>query len=142
MNLSEHFTLEELTASQMAARLDIDNTPPDEIITTLRDTAEGMEQVRKLLGLPITVSSGYRCTLLNRAVHGAANSQHTTGQAVDFICPAFGTPERILWAILKSDIAFDQCILEFDSWVHISFSHAPRMQALVIDHDGTRIYTA
>lgn len=142
MNLSEHFTLEELTASQTAARLGIDNSPTDEIVAVLKETAAGMENVRALLGKPITVSSGYRCQLLNRAVHGQPNSQHTTGQAVDFICPAYGTPQKIVNAILKSDIEFDQCILELDEWVHISFSHAPRMQALVIDHDGTRIYTA
>ena len=63
-----------------------------------------------------------------------------TGQAVDFTCPAFGTPAQIVRRIVSSGIEYDQCILEFGAWVHISFSDKPRRQALVIDKTGARAY--
>jgi len=71
-------------------------------------------------------------------VNGQPASQHCRGEAVDFICPSFGPPHKIVDAIRKSAVEFDQVILEFGRWVHISFSGAPRMQALVIDKNGTR----
>lgn len=142
MKLTPHFTLEELTQSQTASRLGIDNTPPPDVIENLTRTAQCLEAVRKVLDKPITISSGYRSPRLNKAVKGAANSQHVTGQAVDFICPAFGTPQEIVNAILKAGILFDQLILEFppNGWVHMSVSAKPRKQSLIIDRAGTRAY--
>ena len=61
MNLSAHFTLAELTVSDAAARLDIDNTPNEVITGNLRKLAITLEQVRELLGKPIRINSGYRC---------------------------------------------------------------------------------
>lgn len=138
MNLSPHFTLAELTASQTAARKGLNNTPPPDVLENLKRTALGLEGVRMLLGAPITISSGYRSPEVNRAVGGAKSSQHLTGQAVDFICPGFGSPSHIVRAIVKSGMKFDQVIQEFDSWVHLSFSDKPRGQALIIDRSGTR----
>ncbi len=66
------------------------------------------------------------------------NSQHAQGLAVDFTCPEFGPPMAITSAIRDSEIVFDQCILEFAEWVHMSFSAAPRRRVLTIydSHEG------
>ena len=141
MNLTDHFTLEEITFSQTAARLGLDNTPSEAVIAALTRTAHGLEMVRVLLQAPILVSSGYRSRLVNRAVGGAANSQHILGEAADFTAPGFGPPEMIVRAIMRSTrpIPYDQLIVEFGRWVHISFAREPRRQALAIDHDGTTV---
>lgn len=137
--LSTNFTLDEFTHSQTAARNGIDNTPPDSLLPTLRQTAYGMELVRTLLGdKAVLVSSGYRGPALNAAVNGSNGSQHLLGEAVDFTCPSYGNPEQIVRAIVASNIPFDQVIQEFGRWVHISFGPRNRRQALVIDKQGTR----
>lgn len=142
MRLSPHFSLDELTHSETAARLGIDNTPPADVIETLRRTAAYLEDVRARLGVPLIVSSGYRCILLNRALKSRDDSQHLKGEAVDFIAPAFGRPRQIVDALQDSEVPYDQLLLEFDRWVHISFSRRNRRQALVIDNAGTRPLTA
>lgn len=144
IQLSPHFGLDEMTASQYAARKGIDNTPDSVALANLRTTAAGMEMVREALGNnPISISSAYRSPRVNKAIGGVATSQHCEGKAVDFKCPAFGTPRDIVAALAKSKIKYDQLILEFWSggqtgWVHISFSHNPRMQCLIIDRKGAR----
>lgn len=138
MILSPHFTLAELTASETAARQGIDNDPPPEVIERLRHTALGLEAVRVRLGAPIIVSSGYRSPELNVAVGGSSNSDHTRGDAADFICPGFGAPSTIVSALKDSGIQFDQLIEEFGRWVHISFGPRMRGQVLRIDRNGTR----
>lgn len=130
--LTRHFSVEHLTVSETAERLGIDNTPANDSLDNLRRLAEGLEQVQTLLGAPIEISSGFRCNELNRAVGGATASQHTQGMAADFTCPAYGSPIEIAAAIRASGIAYDQCILEFNRWVHISFAPAPRGRMLSI----------
>lgn len=125
--LSPHFALEELTATQ---HRQYDNQPPLEIRATLRQTAQHMEGVRKLLGdRVITVSSGYRNPELNHAVGGATNSAHMRGRAVDFCAYDFGTPLEVCRAIAASDLPFDQ-IIEEGRWTHIAFDPAMRRQVL------------
>lgn len=132
MNLSAHFTLEEFTRSDTAARLGIDNTPPPEIARTLVDTAMCMEEVRRIINTPITVTSGYRCPTLNRHIGSKDSSQHTKGEAVDFIAPPL-TPHDICMKLIAGKLYFDQLILEHD-WVHISFAPlSNRHQALTLD---------
>ena len=142
MSLTKHFTLKELTASDIAVRHGIDNTPTSPLILkNLKTLAEGLENVREVLGKPVIVNSGYRSTMVNTLVGSKPTSQHTKGLAADFICPAFGTPKEIVKKIVSSDIEYDQVILEFDRWVHISFceeGYKPRKQALIIDGKGTR----
>ena len=131
--LTAHFALEELAATQ---HREFDNTPPPEVVATLRATALRMEEVRRLLGdRPITVSSGYRSRALNRAVGGARTSAHLTGHAVDFNCYRFGSPLKVCRAIAESDIAFDQ-LIEEGTWVHISFDPRLRRQVLTRRPDG------
>jgi len=81
-----------------------------------------METIRTLLGgRPIIVHSGYRSSQVNKAVGGAATSAHCFGLACDFVCPEFGTPYDVALAILKSDIEYDQLILEY-GWVHVGLA--------------------
>lgn len=137
--LTPHFTLEELTITQ---HREIDNTPPKEVLDNLLKTALLLEEVRTRLGVPILISSGYRCPALNASVGGQKNSQHMTGQAADFIAPAFGSPQTIVSTLVDSGIEYDQLIVEFGRWVHISCAQSPRRQALVIDSTGTRPFFA
>ena len=139
MNLSAHFTLTEFTDSQTAARQGIDNTPPADVLERMKRTAQGLEAVRVRLGCaPVVISSGYRSPALNAAIGGAKASQHMTGEAADFTCSRFGSPAEIAAALVDSGIAYDQLILEFGRWIHISFSDKPRHHALSIDRAGTR----
>ena len=98
--------------------------------------AEGLERVRMLTGFPLEISSGYRSPELNRRVGGANSSQHVQGLAADFTCAEFGSPVDIIKAIRDSGIEFDQCILEYAKWVHISFSKVPRGRVLTIYDPG------
>lgn len=144
MKLSENFTLEELTASQTAARQGIDNTPPEGVINNLKRLAAALQEVRALLNhRAILVSSGYRSLELNQAIGGSATSDHCKGLAADFICPSYGTPNDIVRAIAASSLSFKQVIREFDKWVHLSIpeeGQEPRKQALIIDRQGARAY--
>ena len=144
MRLSENFSLEELTASETAARKGIDNTPSEEVINNLKRLAAALQEVRALLNhRAILVSSGYRSPELNQAVGGSATSDHCKGLAADFICPSYGSPNDIVRAIAASDLSFKQVIREFDKWVHLSIpeeGQEPRKQALIIDREGTRAY--
>jgi len=122
MNISEHFTLEEFSFSETAARLGLDNTPIPAVISNLGLVAAVMEGIRKLLGdRAIVVHSGYRSAALNQALGGVATSAHCSGLACDFVCPAFGTPIEVALAILKSAIEYDQLILEY-GWVHVGLA--------------------
>jgi len=141
--LTPHFTLEEFTFSQTAARKGIDNTPHEGILDNLCILANGMEDVRNLLNAPIHVSSGYRCPELNDLLGSKRTSQHTQGLACDFTSNAYGSPQIIFADIISSDIRYNQLILEFDRWIHISFVEdggTPRKQALIINGEGAMIY--
>lgn len=136
--LTTNFSLEEMIHSDTAVRKGIDNSPSANEFASLMRTAQGLEKVRALFLAPVVVSSGYRCPELNKLVGGQIASQHQLGEAADFTIPAFGTPALIVSKLIKSNVDYDQLILEFDRWVHISFSVAPRRQALIIDAKGTR----
>jgi zinc D-Ala-D-Ala carboxypeptidase len=142
--LSEHFTLEEATISETASRRGIDNSHhAPQIITNASKTAVHLESVRKLLGgNSIHINSWIRCIELNRALGSKDSSQHISGEAVDFICPSFGTPTDIAKIISEQVglIGFDQLILEH-TWVHISWSSLPnarqRNQVLSLLSNGS-----
>ena len=127
--LTPHFSLEELTRSQVAVRKGIDNTPGPVSMQNLQFTAEAMERVRAVLGVPITVSSGYRSPPLNAEIGGAPTSAHVLGLAVDFVADRFGSPLDICRALVAAEIKFDQ-LIEEGTWVHISFD--PRMRGQVL----------
>jgi len=141
MNLSEHFTLEELTAT---SHREFDNTPKASEIANLMRLAALLEQVKTLLGgKPVMINSGFRSKQVNDSVGSKDTSQHRIGCAADIRIPGM-TPNEVVKAIMASDIGYDQLIREFDSWTHISvpndLSTAPRKQVLIIDKQGTRVY--
>ena len=142
---SPNFSMDELTHSDTAARHGIDNTPNDNEKENLYKLAMEMEDVRELLNnKPIFCSSGFRCVELNTLIGSKKTSSHIKGLAVDFTCRQFGTPNEIVFALINSNIPYDQVILEFDRWVHISFcedEEAPRRQALIINKQGTMLYS-
>ena len=137
MNLSQHFTLDELTHTD---HREIDNTPTQDEISNLQQLANFLEEVKTVLGgKPIMISSGFRCKALNDAVGSKDTSQHRTGFAADFRVPGM-TPDEVVRAMIASGIGYDQIIREFDRWTHISVSDKPRKQALIIDKAGTRAF--
>lgn len=137
MQLSEHFTLEEMIYSDTAKRRGIDNYPSDDVIACLRETANLLEDIRMMFGRPIIVTSGYRSPELNVAIGGSRNSSHMGGMAADFQIAGL-TPLQICRDISMSGMLFDQLIHEFNSWTHISWAPNPRKEVLTIDNSGTR----
>lgn len=145
MKLTTHFTLAELTRSSTAERLKIDNTPPPEVFPRLVATAEMLERIRTVLGVPVIVTSGYRGQKLNMAVGGVTSSDHVTGQAADIVAPRYGTPEDVarMLAPLVSTIGIGQLILEGvkgKQWVHVSTrpAHKSVNRILTITDAGAR----
>jgi zinc D-Ala-D-Ala carboxypeptidase len=141
MNLSEHFTLEELTHTD---HRELDNTPNDAERNNLNRLASFLEEVKTVLGgKPIMVNSAFRSKAVNDAVGSKDTSQHRVGCAADIRVPSM-TPDEVVKAIIASGIGYDQVIREFDRWTHVSVpnepSGTPRRQALIIDKSGTRPY--
>ena len=135
MNLTEHFTLEELTAT---SHRQFDNTPNDAEMANLVKLAEFLEQVKAALdGKPVMINSAFRSKQVNDSVGSKDTSQHRTGCAADFKVPGM-TPDTVVRAIISAGLPYDQIIREFDAWTHISISDKPRRQALIIDKQGTR----
>jgi uncharacterized protein YcbK (DUF882 family) len=142
MNVSEHFTLEELTHTD---HREFDNTPNEQERANLGRLATMLERVKEVLGgKPIMINSAFRSKAVNDAVGSRDSSQHRIGCAADIRVPGM-TPDEVVKAIIASDIGYDQIIREFNSWTHISvpnsFSTLPRKQALIIDKSGTRAYS-
>lgn len=137
MKLSRSFDLEEFLVSQEATRKGIDNQPTAEHLINLQLLAQNtMQPIRDLMQKPVVISSGYRSEALNRAVGGAKNSQHTRGEACDFIVP--GVPVKVLCGmIIGSGIEFDQLICEFNKWVHISYSKVKNRKEILTAVKGS-----
>ena len=142
MNLTDHFTYEELTHTD---HRQLDNTPNDAELANLTRLAEFLEQVKTLLGnKPIMVNSAFRSKLVNDAVGSKDSSQHRVGCAADIRVPGM-TPDEVVKAVIASDLGYDQIIREFNAWTHLSIPNSihntPRKQALIIDKQGTRVYS-
>lgn len=137
--MTPHFTLAELTVTNHRT---LDNTPDPVALANLQRLAEFLEKVKELLWFkPIMVNSAYRSAAVNAAVGSKDTSQHRTGCAADIRVPGM-TPREVVDACIKGGLPFDQIILEFDAWTHISIPSvagvAPRGSKLVIDKQGTR----
>jgi hypothetical protein len=141
MNLTLHFTLEELTFTE---HRQFDNTPNEQELANLQRLALFLEEVKKLLGgKAIIVNSAYRSEEVNRAVGSKDTSQHRHGCAADIRVLGM-TPDEVVQAIKASDLQYDQLVREFDAWTHVSIpneeEHEPRLMSLIIDKSGTRTY--
>ena len=127
MNLSANFTLKELTKSDTATRLGLDNTPDDEALENLKTLCEKVLQpVREHFGKSVTVNSGYRSPESNAAVGGSKTSDHCKGQAADIEIDGLPNPELAQW--IMDNLDYTQLILEFytqgqpnSGWVHVSY---------------------
>lgn len=135
----KEFTLEEMTRSDTAARLGIDNVPTGKELENLRNTAYFMVKVRDLLGgTPIHINSGYRGVKLNSHIPGSSNtSAHTLGWAADFTSKEW-SPLMVAKRIAASELMdeVDQLIHEYNSWVHVSIDPRNRKQLLTISKNG------
>ena len=139
--LSEHFTLEELTHTD---HRQFDNDPNASELANLIRLAALLEQVKTILGgKPVMVNSAFRSKQVNDAVGSKDSSQHRIGCAADIRVPGV-TPDEVVRAVIASGIGYDQIIREFDRWTHISVPNTagstPRRQSLIIDKTGTRPY--
>ena len=141
----KYFTISELTKSATAKRLGINNTPA----LTERNNLEQLvnkilDPLREAYGAPIIVTSGFRCYLLNRAVGGAASSQHTKGQAADIrsVSDKRDQNKRLFDLVVELKLPYDQLINEYDyDWVHVSFGPRNRRQALdAVKVNGKTVY--
>ena len=141
MNLSDHFTLEELTYTD---HRELDNTPNDLEVENLKRLAHFLEAIKAVLGgKPIMVNSAFRSEAVNAAVGSKNTSQHRVGCAADIRVPGM-TPDEVVKAVMRSGLEYDQIIREVDRWTHVSIPTVQgtpaRRQALIIDKTGTRPY--
>ena len=142
MNLTEHFTLEELTHTD---HRQFDNEPNEAELENIKRLASFLEEIKTALGgRPIMVNSAFRSKQVNDAVGSKDTSQHRIGCAADIRVPGV-TPDEVVKTIIAAGLPYDQVIREFDRWTHVSIPNtpttAPRKQALIIDKQGTRLYT-
>ena len=125
-NVTMHFTIEELYASNKAKELGIDNKPSiQKMIHLVYLAAFVLEPLRVAMGMPIRISSCYRCEALNKAVGGVYNSQHLKGQAADICIDGDMTKGRKMFNYIRDNLPFDQLIWEHNKagiyWIHVSF---------------------
>jgi len=140
--LTANFSLAELTRSEAADRNGWDNTPDAQEIENLKRLAALLQQVKTAVdGKPVMINSGFRSKQVNDSVGSKDTSQHRLGCAADIRVPGM-KPREVVEACIAAGVPFDQIILEFDSWTHISVPNTPefkpRGSKLVIDRNGTR----
>jgi hypothetical protein len=119
----ENFHWTEWFKSDTAKKLGIDNYPDpiDEflILDNLMSTADMGQEIRDILGCVVSVSSAFRCKILNDAVGSSDRSQHLQGLAIDLKSNSFGTPKEIMIKLHSVGFLVDQCLCE-GSWLHVS----------------------
>ena len=126
MQLTPHFQLSEFERSKTASQLHIDNRIPARLIPSVKALCEYvLEPVRNHFGVPIHISSGYRCTALNKAVGGAPKSQHMKGQAADIYIKNQEMPLKAVCDWMVKHLDYDQIIWETrpsgSKWIHVSY---------------------
>lgn len=129
----KYFTINELIRSDTALQRGIDNTPPPSIKIKLSNLINNLlDPIREAWGGPITVNSGYRCPVLNRAVGGVPTSQHQKGEAADITVGSPKQNQKLFELIAAGDFDFDQLIDESNySWVHISYAAGKNRHAIL-----------
>ena len=146
--MSQTFSIRELTYSDTAIRLGIDNTPTNEILINLQNVVQFiLEPISNNFDSQIVITSGYRSPALCQAIGSSVTSQHTKGESVDFEILGIANKEVSDWIVNHLD--YDQCILEFwkpeepnSGWVHCSYkSSGNRKQYLrAYKGNGRTIY--
>ena len=134
--MGKYFSIAELTKSSTAIKKKINNTPTKEVKNNLNQLIDNiLDPLREAWGQPIIVGSGYRCEALNKAVGGAAHSQHKLGQAADIHTKSdLAEDNKKLFELIKQlKLPFDQLINEYNyNWIHVSYSPRNRRQILNI----------
>jgi hypothetical protein len=149
MQLSEHFTYEELTHTD---HREFDNTPTEHekciidgkevivnAVANLPRLAAFLEEVKTVLGgKPIMINSGFRSEAVNNAVGSSNRSDHRRGCAADIRVPGM-TPDEVVKAIIASSLPYQQVIREFDRWTHVAITtnegDAPKKSKMIIDKE-------
>ena len=135
----KYFTIEELSHSETANRKGIDNTPTPEIRVKLNTLISALDKIRERYGKPITVTSGYRCPALNKAVGGVNSSQHVKGEAADLV-GRNDDETRKIFETAKAFGQFDQLLYEKNSkgniWVHISYKASGNRTMCIDNYKG------
>jgi len=148
MQLTENFSLHELTKSETTLRLNLDKTPDEDTIDSLRLLAQKVLQpVRDHYGMGVKVNSGYRSPESNAAVGGSKTSDHCKGQAADIEIPSVPNAELAQWIMYNLD--YTQLILEFytpgipdSGWVHVSYdpNNLKKQELTAMKVDGKTQY--
>jgi hypothetical protein len=140
MQLSEHLSLAEVTKSDTAKRRGVSNMPTEAHIANFKLLAENIfEPIRNHFGKPIFISSGYRSAELNKAIGGAASSQHCQGEAIDIDMDGRpgGVTNKMVFDFIKENLNFDQLIWEFGTdanpdWVHVSYESTGKQRKQIL----------
>ena len=127
VKLTEHFSLREFERSDTAKRRGIDNTVPKALLPNILALCENvLEKVRTHFGIPIYISSGYRCPRLNKVVNGVTTSQHQKGQAADIYIKNKEMPLKAVCDWMVKHLDYDQIIWETrpsgSMWIHVSYN--------------------
>ena len=150
MRISKHISYKEATQSQTATRKGISNDPDAYQLQNMQLLAEKVfEPIREHFGVPIAINSFFRSQKLNKAIGGAAGSQHTQGRAIDIDDTLGGISNKQMFEYIKNHLDFDQLIWEFGdnnnpAWVHISYVSPTENRNRVLKaskKNGKTIYT-
>ena len=148
MKLTANFSLEELTKSETALRMGLENEPNDEQLANLVALCECVLQpVRDHFGKGVKVNSGLRTLAVNRAIGSADHSDHVKGMAADIEIPGVANAELAQWIV--DNLEFRQVILEFytpgipdSGWVHVSYNPADNKKQVLTatKQNGKTVY--
>ena len=153
--LTPHFALLEFTESATARKHGIRNSPPQEAVRNLSCLCRNvLEPLREAMGLPVIITSGYRCKALNDIVsHRSNRSQHLVGRAADFYVgwssrlngrgpsTGSGTRERLIKAFryIITNLDYDQLIL-YPTFIHVSYASPEANRHYIMTTQGNGKY--
>ena len=148
MNLTQNFSLAEMTKSETALRLDLPNDPEPDHLENMKALAENVLQpVRNYFGMGVKVNSAYRHPDVNKAVGGSTTSDHCKGMAADIEIPGIPNAELAEW--IQDNLEFRQLILEFytpgvpdSGWVHVSYNSSDNKKQVLtaMKENGKTVY--
>lgn len=144
LQMTDHFTYDELTATSVSPELQEENRKAGTTyLANLLAVANELEKVRAFFGAPVHINSAFRCAALNKAVGGSPTSQHTTGEAADFVVAGYADPKgmRFVFDWCRNHLSFSQLIFEHPPrktpWIHLGLPH-PDKVGEVLEFDGEK----